>query len=90
MKDCIKFLRDDRYIARIPQYIYIYIVLKIVYWCLQVLQRSMDMELELIGVGGKGSTAAGQPVARLTITGLTSTPVDHDTKNNNTLINGNI
>ncbi|XP_013170962.1 PREDICTED: phosphofurin acidic cluster sorting protein 1 isoform X2 [Papilio xuthus] len=52
----------------------------------QVLQRSMDMELELTGVGGKVGAAAGQPVARLTITGLASTPVDHDTKNNNTLL----
>ncbi|XP_049877556.1 phosphofurin acidic cluster sorting protein 2 isoform X2 [Pectinophora gossypiella] len=52
----------------------------------QVLQRSMDMELELTGVGGKGGAAAGQPVARLSITGLASTPVDHDTKNNNTLL----
>ncbi|XP_038206438.1 phosphofurin acidic cluster sorting protein 1 isoform X2 [Zerene cesonia] len=52
----------------------------------QVLQRSMDMELELISVGGKVGAAAGQPVARLTITGLASTPVDHDTKNNNTLL----
>ncbi|XP_026314889.1 phosphofurin acidic cluster sorting protein 1 [Hyposmocoma kahamanoa] len=52
----------------------------------QVLQRSMDMELELIGVGGKVGAAAGQPVARLSITGLASTPVDHDTKNNNTLL----
>lgn len=46
----------------------------------------MDMELELTGVGGKGGAAAGQPVARLCITGLASTPVDHDTKNNNTLL----
>lgn len=53
---------------------------------LQVLQRSMDMELELTGVGGKVGAAAGQPVAKLTITGLASTPVDHDTKNNNTLL----
>ncbi|CAB3246383.1 unnamed protein product [Arctia plantaginis] len=52
----------------------------------QVLQRSMDMELELVGVGGKVGAAAGQPVAKLTITGLASTPVDHDTKNNNTLL----
>ncbi|XP_047034089.1 phosphofurin acidic cluster sorting protein 2 isoform X7 [Helicoverpa zea] len=52
----------------------------------QVLQRSMDMELELTGVGGKVGAAAGQPVAKLTITGLASTPVDHDTKNNNTLL----
>ncbi|XP_068619241.1 phosphofurin acidic cluster sorting protein 1 isoform X2 [Battus philenor] len=52
----------------------------------QVLQKSMDMELELTGVGGKVGAAAGQPVARLTITGLASTPVDHDTKNNNTLL----
>ncbi|XP_037876312.1 phosphofurin acidic cluster sorting protein 1 isoform X2 [Bombyx mori] len=52
----------------------------------QVLQRSMDMELELIGVGGKVGAAAGQPVAKLSITGLASTPVDHDTKNNNTLL----
>ncbi|XP_073950823.1 phosphofurin acidic cluster sorting protein 1-like [Choristoneura fumiferana] len=52
----------------------------------QVLQRSMDMELELTGVGCKGGAAAGQPVARLSITGLASTPVDHDTKNNNTLL----
>lgn len=52
----------------------------------QVLQRSMDMELELISVGGKVGAAAGQPVAKLTITGLASTPVDHDTKNNNTLL----
>lgn len=52
----------------------------------QVLQRSMDMELELTGVGGKGGAAAGQPVAKLSITGLASTPVDHDTKNNNTLL----
>ncbi|CAH0594027.1 unnamed protein product [Chrysodeixis includens] len=52
----------------------------------QVLQRSMDMELELTSVGGKVGTAAGQPVAKLTITGLASTPVDHDTKNNNTLL----
>ncbi|CAH0756209.1 unnamed protein product [Diatraea saccharalis] len=52
----------------------------------QVLQRSMDMELELTSVGGKVGAAAGQPVARLTITGLASTPVDHDTKNNNTLL----
>ncbi|GBP68222.1 hypothetical protein EVAR_50367_1 [Eumeta japonica] len=44
------------------------------------------MELELVGVGGKGGAAAGQPVAKLTITGLASTPVDHDTKNNNTLL----
>ncbi|OWR40989.1 hypothetical protein KGM_205744 [Danaus plexippus plexippus] len=51
----------------------------------QVLQRSMDMELELTSVGGKVG-AGGQPVARLTITGLASTPVDHDTKNNNTLL----
>lgn len=46
----------------------------------------MDMELELTGVGGKVGTAAGQPVAKLSITGLASTPVDHDTKNNNTLL----
>lgn len=46
----------------------------------------MDMELELIGVGGKVGAAAGQPVAKLSITGLASTPVDHDTKNNNTLL----
>lgn len=46
----------------------------------------MDMELELTGVGCKGGAAAGQPVARLSITGLASTPVDHDTKNNNTLL----
>ncbi|XP_072930175.1 phosphofurin acidic cluster sorting protein 1 [Epargyreus clarus] len=52
----------------------------------QVLQRSMDMELELTSVGGKMGAAAGQPVAKLTITGLASTPVDHDTKNNNTLL----
>ncbi|XP_045776739.1 phosphofurin acidic cluster sorting protein 1 isoform X2 [Maniola jurtina] len=52
----------------------------------QVLQRSMDMELELTSVGGKVGAGAGQPVARLTITGLASTPVDHDTKNNNTLL----
>ncbi|XP_037294264.1 phosphofurin acidic cluster sorting protein 1 isoform X8 [Manduca sexta] len=52
----------------------------------QVLQRSMDMELELTGVGAKGGAAAGQPVAKLSITGLASTPVDHDTKNNNTLL----
>ncbi|KAJ0173811.1 hypothetical protein K1T71_010960 [Dendrolimus kikuchii] len=52
----------------------------------QVLQRSMDMELELTGVGAKVGAAAGQPVAKLTITGLASTPVDHDTKNNNTLL----
>ncbi|CAH2045973.1 unnamed protein product, partial [Iphiclides podalirius] len=52
----------------------------------EVLQRSMDMELELTGVGGKVGAAASQPVARLTITGLASTPVDHDTKNNNTLL----
>ncbi|XP_050665625.1 phosphofurin acidic cluster sorting protein 1 [Leptidea sinapis] len=52
----------------------------------QVLQRSMDMELELTSVGGKVGAAAGQPVARLTISGLASTPVDHDTKNNNTLL----
>ncbi|CAH4031468.1 unnamed protein product [Pieris brassicae] len=52
----------------------------------QVLQRSMDMELELTSVGGKVGAPAGQPVARLTITGLASTPVDHDTKNNNTLL----
>ncbi|KAM3958117.1 LOW QUALITY PROTEIN: phosphofurin acidic cluster sorting protein KrT95D [Aphomia sociella] len=52
----------------------------------QVLQRSMDMELELTGVGAKVGATAGQPVARLTITGLASTPVDHDTKNNNTLL----
>ncbi|CAG4931043.1 unnamed protein product [Parnassius apollo] len=52
----------------------------------QVLQRSMDMELELVSVGGKVGAAAGQPIARLTITGLASTPVDHDTKNNNTLL----
>ncbi|XP_060805134.1 phosphofurin acidic cluster sorting protein 1 isoform X2 [Amyelois transitella] len=52
----------------------------------QVLQRSMDMELELTGVGGKVGAAAGQPMARLSITGLASTPVDHDTKNNNTLL----
>lgn len=52
----------------------------------QVLQRSMDMELELTGVGGKVGAAAGQPVAKLSITGLASTPVDHDTKNNNTLL----
>ncbi|XP_063367209.1 phosphofurin acidic cluster sorting protein 1 isoform X4 [Cydia amplana] len=52
----------------------------------QVLQRSMDMELELTGVGCKGGAAAGQPVARLSITGLASTPVDHDTKNNNNML----
>ncbi|XP_034833786.1 phosphofurin acidic cluster sorting protein 1 isoform X6 [Maniola hyperantus] len=52
----------------------------------QVLQRSMDMELELTSVGGKVGAGAGQPVAKLTITGLASTPVDHDTKNNNTLL----
>ncbi|CAK1549532.1 unnamed protein product [Leptosia nina] len=52
----------------------------------QVLQRSMDMELELTSVGGKVAAPAGQPVARLAITGLASTPVDHDTKNNNTLL----
>ncbi|OWR53264.1 hypothetical protein KGM_214722 [Danaus plexippus plexippus] len=52
---------------------------------MDVLQRSMDMELELTSVGGKVG-AGGQPVARLTITGLASTPVDHDTKNNNTLL----
>ncbi|KAL4710209.1 hypothetical protein ACJJTC_005382 [Scirpophaga incertulas] len=52
----------------------------------QVLQRSMDMELELTSVGGKVGAAANQPVARLSITGLASTPVDHDTKNNNTLL----
>ncbi|XP_041968996.1 phosphofurin acidic cluster sorting protein 1 isoform X2 [Aricia agestis] len=52
----------------------------------QVLQRSMDMELELTSVGGKVGAAAGQPLAKLTITGLASTPVDHDTKNNNTLL----
>lgn len=46
----------------------------------------MDMELELTSVGGKVGAGAGQPVARLTITGLASTPVDHDTKNNNTLL----
>ncbi|XP_026760900.3 phosphofurin acidic cluster sorting protein 2 isoform X2 [Galleria mellonella] len=52
----------------------------------QVLQKSMDMELELTGVGAKVGATAGQPVARLAITGLASTPVDHDTKNNNTLL----
>ncbi|XP_048486074.1 phosphofurin acidic cluster sorting protein 2 isoform X2 [Plutella xylostella] len=55
----------------------------------QVLQRSMDTELELHSVRGKaaaGAGAGGQPVARLGITGLASTPVDHDTKNNNTML----
>ncbi|XP_077300386.1 phosphofurin acidic cluster sorting protein KrT95D isoform X2 [Arctopsyche grandis] len=64
----------------------------------QVLQRSMDLELELCSEssGGKadkgdkdrGVTGPGAPavIAKLAVHQLSSMPVDHDTKNNNTLI----
>ncbi|KAJ8925718.1 hypothetical protein NQ315_009565 [Exocentrus adspersus] len=46
----------------------------------QVLQKQMDVELELLPEGsGKDNKAAG-PVARLSILQLSSTPVDHDHK----------
>lgn len=46
---------------------------------LQVLQKQMDMELELISDGGNKEKNAG-PVARLSVLQLSSTPVDHEQK----------